>query len=82
MMDVNPYHRPSMDSIVNKFAGMRVALSRWKLRSRLVRKDKPEGLITRIRRGVRHAFRTMSYRLQGLEPIPTPSYTVTIHNPA
>jgi len=73
MTDEDPAKRPTIQSVVKSFEHMCNALSRSKLRSRLVRNSEADrSLLVRVSRKVQHVFRTMGYRMRGLEPIPRP----------
>ncbi|THH31343.1 hypothetical protein EUX98_g2857 [Antrodiella citrinella] len=74
MTEEDPAARPTMQGVVKMFEHIRAALSRPTLRSRLIRKNEADrSFLVRISRQVQHAFRTMEYKMRGLDPIPTPA---------
>ncbi|KAH8107784.1 hypothetical protein BXZ70DRAFT_912609 [Cristinia sonorae] len=67
----NPAQRPTIKDAANTFSDAWGALTVAELRARLVPVSEAErGWLVRAARIVRHTFRTMSYRLQGLPPVP------------
>jgi len=71
MVQADPEKRPTIAEVEARFDESFRALSKWKLRSRLVRRN--EFLLERAIYGIGHIFRTAKYVAKRLPPVPTPS---------
>ncbi|KAF8836451.1 hypothetical protein BDN67DRAFT_974164 [Paxillus ammoniavirescens] len=70
MVQDDPSKRPTMDEVVARFEGIRRALSRSKLRSRVVSKD--ESRFDAVFRGIAHWTRRMRFVIRRIPPVPVP----------
>ena len=70
MVQADPGKRPTIEEVESRFNEKFHRLTRWKLRSRLVRKN--EWLIERGIYGIVHAIRTAKYLMKRLPPLPVP----------
>jgi len=73
MTQKDPTKRPTMDVVVERFAEIRRDMSSWKLRARLARKR--DNAAKWMFFGFVHIFRTASYVVRRLPPVP--DYTTT-----
>ncbi|KAL6303573.1 hypothetical protein BKA93DRAFT_787874 [Sparassis latifolia] len=69
MVQTDPYKRPSADQVVTRFDSIRGALSWWKLRAPLLKKDDPA--LVRFVISIARGFTTIGYIVRRLPPIPT-----------
>ena len=70
MTQDDPTKRPNMDEVVARFEEIRKGLSRWKLRSRLVRRK--DNVVAGIFRGFAHWARRIGFILKRVPAVPTP----------
>lgn len=70
MVQADPAQRLTIEEVESRFNALFDRLSRWKLRTRLVRKN--EWLIERGIYGLVHTIRTLKYLVKRLPPLPVP----------
>jgi len=69
MVQEDPQKRPTIDEVAVRFKEVKQKVTSWKARSRLVhRRENP---LVGVFRGVRHVFRTGSYIVRRLPPVPS-----------
>lgn len=70
MVANDPAARPTMDRVVKHFEELLSTRSTWKLRARPIRRS-DSGAIN-FAKGVWHAYRTTTFVVRGMKPLPTP----------
>ena len=68
MMRETPADRPTIDQVVARWHTIRSTLSVKTLRMRLVGREEDD--VSRLYKGFVHAFRTASYILRSIPPVP------------
>ncbi|KIK71956.1 hypothetical protein PAXRUDRAFT_181560, partial [Paxillus rubicundulus Ve08.2h10] len=68
MVQDDPSKRPTMDEVVARFEGIRKALSRSKLRSRVISKD--ESKVDGVFRSIAHWTRRIWFVMRRIPPVP------------
>jgi hypothetical protein len=68
MVQVDPYKRPTMETVVERFKTIRRQLSTWRLRSRVT--DKDEGSFENLYRGAAHWGRRIGFIVKRVSAVP------------
>ena len=68
MTQETPADRPTIDEVVARWQAIRSTLSMKALRMRLVGREEDD--VSRLYKGFVHAFRTVSYILRSIPPVP------------